>query len=114
MLGDLWSLAVSENSSSGAWSELDPDGKAPHVRCSQAVAPVGNDIFFLGGSYYKCVRMDSHVELPFGGCSAVVVLCGIDWDLCASRLLPVTGLQCGNGDAYIFKGSAWHFNHLTD
>lgn len=61
MLGDLWSLTVSESSSGGAWSELDPEGKAPHVRCSQAVAPVENDIFFLGGSYYKCAILHSHV-----------------------------------------------------
>ena len=97
MLGDLWSLAVSENSSSGAWSELDPDGKAPHVRCSQAVAPVGNDIFYLGGSYYKCARMQSHLELPFGDCSAVVVVCGRNWELLrvsASQSHPVWHRRC--------------------
>jgi len=28
--------------------------QAPHVRCSQAAAAVGDDVFFFGGSYYKC------------------------------------------------------------
>ncbi len=50
MLGDLWALALAPKL---AWEELDPDGQAPHVRCSQAVAAVGDDIFFVGGSYYK-------------------------------------------------------------
>lgn len=49
MLGDLWGLDLSKH----AWEELDPDGKVPHVRCSQAAAAVGSDIFFVGGSYYK-------------------------------------------------------------
>lgn len=53
MLGDLWSLSMPDGNSSAAWAELDPDGKAPHVRCSQAAAAVGNDIFYVGGSYYK-------------------------------------------------------------
>lgn len=51
MLGDLWAL----DSASHAWAELDAEGKAPHVRCSQAVAAGGSDIFMLGGSYYKWV-----------------------------------------------------------
>ena len=55
MLGDLWAL----DTASHAWAELDAEGKAPHVRCSQAVAAVGSDIFMLGGSYYKWVS--SHV-----------------------------------------------------
>ena len=50
MLGDLWAL----DTTGASWAELDADGKTPHVRCSQAVAAVGLDIFFLGGSYYKC------------------------------------------------------------
>ena len=49
MLGDLWAL----DTASSAWAELDAEGKTPHVRCSQAVAAVGSDIFMLGGSYYK-------------------------------------------------------------
>ena len=55
MLGDLWSLTLAGGTGRGAWAELDPDGKAPHVRCSQAAAAVGTDIFLAGGSYYKCV-----------------------------------------------------------
>ena len=51
MLGDLWALNLATPDM--AWEELDPDGQAPHVRCSQAVAAVGDDIFFMGGSYYK-------------------------------------------------------------
>ena len=51
MLGDLWAL----DTGSSAWAELDAEGKTPHVRCSQAVAAVGSDIFMLGGSYYKWV-----------------------------------------------------------
>ena len=51
MLGDLWAL----DTASKAWTELDAEGKTPHVRCSQAVAAVGSDIFMLGGSYYKWV-----------------------------------------------------------
>ena len=50
MLGDLWALSLAPEL---AWEELDPDGQAPHVRCSQAAAAVGDDIFFAGGSYYK-------------------------------------------------------------
>ncbi|KAK9839199.1 hypothetical protein WJX81_000851 [Elliptochloris bilobata] len=49
MLGDLWGF----DPASTAWEELDPDGQAPHVRCSQAAAAVGDDVFFFGGSYYK-------------------------------------------------------------
>ena len=49
MLGDLWAL----HTGSHAWTELDADGKTPHVRCSQAVAAAGSDIFLVGGSYYK-------------------------------------------------------------
>ena len=44
MLGDLWAL----DSASHAWAELDAEGKAPHVRCSQAVAAGGSDIFMAG------------------------------------------------------------------
>ena len=51
MLGDLWAL----DTASSAWTELDAKGKTPHVRCSQAVAAVGSDIFMLGGSFYKGV-----------------------------------------------------------
>ena len=54
MLGDLWALGLAPDL---AWEELDPDGRAPHVRCSQAVAAVGDDIFFVGGSYYKCASV---------------------------------------------------------
>ena len=49
MLGDLWAL----DTGSHAWTELDAGGRTPHVRCSQAVAAAGSDIFFCGGSYYK-------------------------------------------------------------
>ena len=49
MLGDLWALHTGKH----AWAERDADGKTPHVRCSQAVAAAGSDIFLLGGSYYK-------------------------------------------------------------
>lgn len=50
MLGDLWALDLAPDL---AWREIDPDGQAPHVRCSHAVAAVGDDVFFAGGSYYK-------------------------------------------------------------
>ena len=49
MLGDLWAL----DTGSHAWTELDAEGRTPHVRCSQAVAAAGSDIFFCGGSYYR-------------------------------------------------------------
>ena len=35
------------------WEELDPNGRVPHVRCSQAAAAVGTKIVYLGGSHYK-------------------------------------------------------------
>ena len=49
MLGDLWAL----HTGSANWRELDADGRTPHVRCSQAVAAAGSNIFIFGGSYYK-------------------------------------------------------------
>ena len=55
MLGDLWALRGLQgpDQASLRWEEVDPEGQAPHVRCSQAAVAVGDDIFFVGGSYYK-------------------------------------------------------------
>ena len=41
--------------------------QAPHVRCSQAAAAVGDDVFFFGGSYYKCAGSPSILALA-GAC----------------------------------------------
>ncbi len=59
MLGDLWALRGLQGGEPHQaapplrWEEVDPEGRAPHVRCSQGAASVGSDTFFCGGSYYK-------------------------------------------------------------
>ena len=59
MLGDLWALRGLQgpDQASLRWEEVDPEGQAPHVRCSQGAATVGSDTFFFGGSYYKCAPL---------------------------------------------------------
>ena len=49
MLNDLWVLDLGTMQ----WTQLQPQGKAPHIRCSHTAVLVGQDIIFCGGSYYR-------------------------------------------------------------
>lgn len=49
MLNDLWLL----DTASMQWTELQPKGQLPHVRCSHTAVVMGTSIVIFGGSYYR-------------------------------------------------------------
>ena len=45
------------------------------MRCSQAAAAVGDDVFFFGGSYYKCAGPPSKYALASACLHACFICC---------------------------------------
>ena len=61
--------------------------QAPHVRCSQAAAAVGDDVFYFGGSFYKCAGAPSS-DVTAGACLGASSVCLLERSALPDSAMP--------------------------